>query len=193
MIERFEELRERLQEQYEALSPRDQLLALGLVSGLALVLAAMFTFSLHNVVVDKASRVRAAKDNLEIALDMAVEHGVLSGKIAAAEARMQTFRPSQVNTYLETWANNAGVLSGLKKVQETGTDAVGNYKERSYQVDVQRAELEGLVRFLYAIETSPYPVRVKQASFHVVESRDERLLDLNLELVTYAKDGGGEG
>ena len=51
---------------------------------------------------------------------MSAEYATLDGRIRAAEARMATFRPTQVNTYLESWATEAGVSDSLSKVSETG-------------------------------------------------------------------------
>jgi type II secretory pathway component PulM len=192
MIERYNAIRAQFQEQYEALSARDQRLALGLVIGVVLVLAGVFTWTLHRQIEDKASRVRSAKESLAMVMELSVEHDQLAAKIAAAEARMGQFRASQVNTYVETWATLAGVNEGLR-VQEIASDVVGGYKERTYRVNVQKAELDGLVRFLYAIETSPYPIRIQTSTIRVVDTRDNRVLDLGLELVAYSKDRGEEG
>jgi hypothetical protein len=192
MNERLKAIRAQIQDQYEALSARDQRLALALVLGLALAVVGVFTWTLHGVIEDKASRVRASKESLAMVMELSVEHGQLAAKIAAAEARMGQFRASQVNTYLETWATLAGVNEGLR-VQEIASDVVGDYKERTYRVNVQKAELDGVVRFLYAIETSPYPIRIQTSTIRVVDTRDNRVLDLGLELVAYSKDRGEEG
>jgi len=70
---------------------------------------------------------------------------------------------------------------------------VGLYKERTYRVNVQRAELSGVVKFLLKIENSKYPIRIKNSTFRAVDAREARFLDLSLELVTFAKEGGTEG
>ncbi|HMV66954.1 MAG TPA: hypothetical protein PKA64_08900 [Myxococcota bacterium] len=191
MITRLEELQARVQEQLEAMSVRDRTLALILASGLTVVAVVLVTWGLHGVLEDVASRVRLAKENLGQAEELAEDYRGLSAKLQAAEARMSQFRPAQMNTYIETWANNAGVGTGIRKVDETGTETVGDFKERTYRVDLQRADLKGVVKFLYAIETSSYPIRIRNAQLSVVDTRDDRLIDLGLELVAYSKEDGG--
>ena len=192
MNERLQHLRDQIEEQYEALSARDQALALALVVGVALVAALGFSWFLHGIIEDRGSRVRSAKADLTEAMELAVEHQRLQAKISAAESQMGEFRPSHVNTYLEGWADEAGVGAGLR-VQEVGSEVVGLYKERTYRVNVQRAELSGVVKFLLKIENSKYPIRIKNSTFRAVDAREARFLDLSLELVTFAKEGGTEG
>lgn len=190
-MSRFSALQARLQEQLEAMSARDRTLALILVCVVAVFGVFGVTWGLHGVLEDVASRVRLAKDNLGEAEKLAGEYEALQAKLQAAEARMGEFKPAQMNTYIETWANNAGVGTGIRKVDETGTETVGDFKERTYRVDLQRADLDGVVKFLYAIETSPYPIKVRNAQFSVVDVKDERFIDLGLELVAYSKEDEG--
>jgi type II secretory pathway component PulM len=191
MINRLRELQLRFQEQLEAMSARDRALAIILACGLAIVGVGGITWLLHGVLDDLASRVRLAKENLGEAENLSAEYQALSTKLQAAEARMGQFKPAQMNTYIETWANNAGVGTGIRKVDETGSETVGDFKERTYRVDLQRADLDGVVKFLYAIETSSYPIKVRNAQLSVVEVKDERLIDLGLELVAYSKEDEG--
>jgi type II secretory pathway component PulM len=189
-MDRIRELRARLSEQLEALSTRDRNLFTGLVLGVATVFVGLVTWSLLGVLDDRASRVRTAKDNLNTAQELATEHAILAAKVAAAEARMGEFRPTQVNTYVESWASEAGVLAGLKEVRETSSQTVGTFRERDYRVDIQGIPLDGVVRFLYRVETSPYPIKVRAARFKVRDPRRERTLDLDLELSTFSKEEG---
>jgi hypothetical protein len=190
-MSRLDDLRGRAQEQLDTLSPRDRTLAIGLTSAVAVLAVGGLVWFLHGVLDDKASRIRAAKDNLVEAQKLATQHEALRVKIDAAESKMGAFRPTQLGTYLETWAQNAGVLGGLKSPDEIGSQVVGDYREREYRVQVQRADLDGVLQFLYAIESAPYPIKVKSSSFAVVTVKDERFIDLNVQLVTYAKEEGG--
>jgi hypothetical protein len=190
MIENLRELPARFQEQLETMSPRDRMLALVLVCGVALSFVGGVTWFLHGILEDKASRVRTAKENLAQVEEMGAQYTTLRAKIDAAEKRMGEFRSGQVNTYLENWANQTGVGTGLRQVKPGETQSVGDYKESEYRVDVQQADLDGIIKFLYAIETSPYPIRVKAAQFSVTGGNN-RFIDLGLELLTYEKEGGG--
>lgn len=188
MKDRINAIIANVQQQLETMSPRDRNLLTGLVATLAVLLVLGVAYNLNGVLQDRASRVVNAKNNLRTAQELMQDHAVLSARIASAEARMGEFRANQMNTYVEGWANNAGVLDGLKQVRETGSQMSGTFRERDYRVEVQRIELEGLLRFVYAVETSPYPIRIRSTRVRVVEQRGERLLDLAVDLVTYAKE-----
>ena len=46
------------------------------------------------------------------------------------------------------------------------------------------------MKFVHAIETSPYPIQVRTARFKAKDRKEGRPLDLQLELVTFSR---GEG
>lgn len=187
MNARLLELRERLEAQYDDLSPRDRRLAIALAVLVVVSLVSFYTLTLHRIIADRASRVAEAKLQLGQAIEMATIYGELAGKVEAAEAQMANFQPTQVNTYLERWAATAGVSEGLRGVRETGKQSVGDYTETDYRVEVQRTDLDGIVRFLHAIETSPYPIKVRAATFNTIEAQGERKIDLGLDLAVYFK------
>ncbi len=179
-------------EQLEAMSPRDRLLFTALVSGLGVALAAAIVFGAYNLVQDANSRLSVARDRFVDAQDLADEQAVLAAKLAAAEARMDQFDPSQAATYVERWAQEAGVADNLKEVRETATAAVGAFRERDYRVELDDALLPNVVKFLYALESAPFPVRVRNATFKARSDRksEQRLMDVELEVVTYSRDEG---
>lgn len=189
-MNRIQELIASVSEQLEAMSTRDRNLLTGLICVVAVLIVGGITYTLHGVLQDRASRVIDAKQHLVDAQELAGDYVALRQRIEAAEARMSTFRPAQVNTYLETWATNAGVIDHLRTLNETGSRRLGDYMERDYTVNLQRAELPGVLKFLYAIETSPYPLKITNAQFRVVRTRDDRFIDLNLGLQSHAKEEG---
>lgn len=102
---------------------------------------------------------------------------------------MGTFKSNQINTHLETWARDAQMGQQLKEVTEGGSQVVGRFKERNYRVEIREAPYDALVAFLYKIETSDSPVRIKAANLKGAGSGgdEDRKINANLELVTYAK------
>jgi hypothetical protein len=175
-----------ISEQLEAMSTRDRNLATGLAAGLVLLLAGAMTWSLQSMIADHASRVVLAKQNLMSVREMALEYEDLQARLAAAEEGMGAFQADSMSTYLDTWAAQAGV--SLRNVQETDAAVVGNFKERDFRVEVERAELGGVLQFLHAIETSPYLIKVRSANFKVKEVKRERTIDLDLDLRTFSKE-----
>lgn len=178
-------------DQVEAMTPRDRTLFTGFAVTVTLLLAGGLTWYLKGTLNDLVASVKSAKTDLVATQEMSGEFAVVSAKLKAAETRMGQFRSNQINTYLEDWAKAANMLPMLKEVKELGTETQGRYRERDYHVEIDNVELGAIVEFLFAVETSPYPIRVKSAKFRADGSRDARLLDVGLDLVTYDKPEGG--
>lgn len=187
-MDRFTSFLDRVVEAIEDLSQRDRRIALILLSLVTLVLLGGVTWGLQSVLADRASRVVAVKDHLIEAQDLGAEYEQLAARLGDVEARMGQFKPTQVNTYLEGWANASGVV--IKEVRDVGAEEVGGYRKRDYRVEIMDAELSALVKFVHAIETSPYPIQVRTARFKAKDRKEGRPLDLQLELVTFSR---GEG
>ncbi|MCB9680367.1 MAG: hypothetical protein H6733_02770 [Alphaproteobacteria bacterium] len=189
-MDRIRHLQARAVEIYEALGSRERLQLAIVLLLFGTLFVGLITWQLRTTINDRASRVRSAKENLVQAQEMAAEYSVLQARLQAAEARMGQFKPSQMNTYLERWATGAGVQPNMR-IQPIGEPSVvGSFKEQSVRVQLDDVLLEGLVDFLYAVETSPYPIRVRTAKFKATEKRDERFIDLDMELVAYTKEEG---
>lgn len=187
-MDRLRGLLASLSDQFESLKPRDRWAAVGLVLfvGFVINLGALWWF--RGVNNDAAATVRNAKQDLVSAQDMAAEYSLLKARIESAEARMGQFRANQMNTYLETWATNAAVNETLR-VRPGNPQSVGDYTATSYTVEIDRVPLDGILSFLYAIETSPYPIKVQSAKFRVEERRDDRQMSVDLEVIAYTKGG----
>jgi len=179
-------------EQFDAMRHRDRWLATGLAATLAVLLAAAVVFGAYSLVEDARSRLDIARERLADVTDLAAEQEVLAAKLQAVEARMERFNPSQVATYVESWATQSGVKPQLKEVRETSSTTVGEYKERDYRIELDDAQLPNVVKFLYAMETAPFPVRVRTASFKSRKDRraETTVIDLTVDLVTYSRDNG---
>jgi hypothetical protein len=189
-MDRIRALQASISEQLEAMSARDRNLLTLLICMVTLVVVGGITYSLQGVLQDRATRVVEAKRHLVEAQGLAGEYAVLRGRIDAAEARMGTFSPGKVNTYLEQWATEAGVVSGFRSSNERGKRQVGDYTERDHDARLQRSELPGVLKFLYLIETSPYPLEISNAKFKVIQTKDDRFIDLDLGLKSMAKENG---
>ncbi len=181
---------DRLVEAIEDLSVRDRRIALVLVALVVLFVVGGTTWGLQSVLADRAQRVRLAKEDLIEAQDLADEYEGLALRLGDVDARMQQFKAGQMNTYLEGWAGTAGIGSSLKGSRETGSDTVGDYRKREYRVEIQDASLDGIVKFVHAIETSTHPIKVRSARFKSKRRKDETVLDLQLDLVTFAREEG---
>lgn len=179
-------------EQFDAMRPRDRWLATGLAATLALLVAVGIVFGAYSLVQDARSRLEVARERLADVSELAAEQETLAAQLSAVEARMDKFNPSQVATYVESWATQSGVKPQLKEVRETSSTTVGEYRERDYRIELDDASLPNIIKFLYAMETAPFPVRVRTASFKARKDRraETTVIDLTVDMITYSRDNG---
>lgn len=191
-MERLQQAYAWANEQLDAMSRRDRMLLTGLVSGLALLIALFILRSAYGVVEDANSRLAVARERLVDVRDLVEDQRGLAKRIAAVEAQMERFDPSQTATYVERWAQETGVAQNLKEVRERGSNIVGAYRERDYRVELDKADLKSVLRFLHAIETAEFPVRIRTASLKARDDRrvEMRMIDLDIEIVTFSRDRG---
>ncbi len=175
-----------LLDQWEGLSTRDRNLLTGLGVFFALMFAGFVAWSLLGTLDDQASRVRTAKENLLMIQEMKGEYVAQMQRIQTAEAQMKQYGDQAVSAFVEQIATQEGVGEGLEKVPETGKETIGQFRQTSYKVELKRVPLEGALGFLYSLETSDFPIRVKSATFRTTLVKREKFVDLNLELQAYS-------
>lgn len=180
-----------IRNQYEAMSPRDRRLLAGLAGFFALVFCLLLYFVLSGALDDKASRVRAQKDALELIQVAAAEYNDAAQRIEAAEARLRRYQGQNFKPFVEQEASKLGVQMG--PITDQGSEVLGSVKQTTFKVELKKMELEVCLDFLHALETSGYPLHVEMAKFKRITSREEKLINLTLEVVAFSLVGGGEG
>lgn len=177
-----------LDAQIEALSPRDRRLLAGLIVFFGLAMSGGIVWMARSLVDDKASRVRVAKDNLEIIQAIADEYDLAEQKIARAEERLKQFENQPGSAYLESVARNNGVIDQLT-VNQQGTEALGTLRQTNFRADLKRVNLQQTLEFLHEIETSGYPITVTMARFKATGPAEAKVIDLTMELASYQMEG----
>lgn len=175
-----------VERQLESLSPRDRRLLIGLVSFGTFVGLAFLWYSLYGILDNKASRVRAARENLETAKVLQAEYQGAAASLAAQESRLRQYEGKRVSAHLEELASKRGVTDNLRAVNESGSEVVGNIKQTKYSVELRNLEHQDAIGFLYELETSGYPASVEVAQFKSKKTREGSVLDLALELVVFS-------
>jgi hypothetical protein len=178
-----------LRAQFESMGQRERRIALAFLALVVVLFTVMTTVALRRVVADEASRVRVARDSLVEVQAMTTELQSLQQRIEVAEQRMGAFHANQMNTYLEGWAKRAGVVDTLSVKPGQATEA-GTFQSVPYQVSIAKADLGSLLEFLYAMETSPYPIRVRTARVRAEGRPEARTLRADFEVVAYSKEQG---
>lgn len=172
-----------VERQLELLTPRDRMLLVGLVLFGTVLLVGGYWYLLYGMLERRAEQVREANDTLVVVQTLKTELDEHRDAFAAQEERIRTNSNRPVSAWIEDLANQHSLSEQLRKVDELTSESLSDTMKRThYKVEIQRAPQEELWRFLYDLETSPFPASVSEANFRVVKRRDEKLMDLTLDL-----------
>jgi type II secretory pathway component PulM len=183
-------LRGAVEAQLESMTPRDRKLLTGLIAFVCLVAVLITAFSLRSSLADRAARVRASKDNLELIQMMADEYTVAAATIEKAEARLAQYENQPTSSFIEKTARDTGVQEQLTAVNEQGSEVTGTLRATSYRVELKKVSLQAATEFIHALETSGYPLSVELARFKTVTVSGDRQLDVTLELKSFQVEKG---
>jgi type II secretory pathway component PulM len=172
-----------VERQLEVLSPRDRKLLVGLVLSFVLLATAGFWYVLHGQLETKASRVRAAKESYETVSRLEQEYRAADAQFTAQKDRLQEYSKQPLQVWLEQVATKYEILPLLTSVRSNTSETVGDIVQTHYTVDLKKAPQEQLYRFLHEVETSGFPAKVQEAVFKVSPVKNQKMMDLQLEIV----------
>ena len=205
--ERFNTIALRIQDSLAGLSARDRKLLIFLVA--VLVLSALggvgylMRASMNNV----ESMVEYRSESLLQARKMAVEYQTNIATADLIGEKLEEHRGANLSAYLEKTAQSVGISDRLDSVKETGTTQTGDLEEKLYSAQLSKLTLEDATNFLFEIETSGFPLVVRNARFKTRKIKGEKTVKLNLDIASYqltteapapptapeAEKAGGEG
>lgn len=179
--------------QWDAMTPRDRKLLLGLVAFFAVVGLGLTLFFLKGLIDDRAQRVQDAQDTLDLLTAMASEYETANRKLTAGEADIAKYGDKPMSAYLEEVARETALSENLTAVNEQSTEVVGKLKQTRYKVELKKVPFEKNygIDFVHEIESSGYPLRVDLARFKTVMVSGDKQVDLTLELTRFQLAGGG--
>jgi type II secretory pathway component PulM len=172
-----------IQNQLEAMSPRDRRMLAVLACFGALVVGGLTSWLLMGALDDKAARVVQQKDALEVIQAMAEEHQQSLAVIEQGEARLKRYEGQRFKPFVEQEAARLGLELGT--INDQGSEVVGTIKQTIYKVELKKLDLQRSVDFLYVLETSGYPLQIQNARFKTQVSTD-KTLTVTLEVLAFA-------
>ncbi len=182
---RLRGLLDRIQDLLADMSPRDRALLLGLV-GLSLVGAfggALWWMS--STLSDLETRISDREDTLAAVQLAAAEYEVAADEAKAIEEQLKKHAGTDLSSYLEKAATTAKVKDKLKSVREKSSAVDGNIEEKLHTVSLNELTLDELTEFLYEVETSGYPLRIKTFRVKTRTRRGETSLNVDMDISAF--------
>lgn len=181
-----------VEQQLEALSPRDRRLLVGLVMFVLVVMTGGFWYMLQSTLEEKASRVATASEAYDRIQDLEAEFRQADASFQAQKSRLEQAQKQPVTTWVEELANRHNLRDALSAVREVSREQVGEIQQTRYTIELKRAPQEPLYKFVHEMETSGFPAKVETAHFRVAAVRNEKFMDLTLDVVVLSLFGGGD-
>lgn len=167
------------------MSPRDRKLFGGLVVAMLLFVVGGMGWVAKGFLADLRARVDEHERSLAMIEGLADDYRKDSDDIGKIEEQLRKSGNQELSSFVEKAAGKIGIGENLKGVRERTAKTEGNLEEKSYNVDLDKVSLEQLTNFLYEIEATGYPLRIRSTRVRASGPPGSRVLTVTLELSAF--------
>lgn len=185
VAERLEPLFERVRDQLASMTERDRRI---LVGGLLLVGLGIVFGGIWQMKSSLDARERRLTERVE-ALNriglLSVDLAEIRNKSDQISARIAEHESTDVSAYLEQVAQRSNVSDRLDSVRQKTTAETGSLVETVYAVKLSRLTQEELATFLYEMESTGYPLKVRMITVKARKRAEETTLNVDMDISAY--------
>jgi general secretion pathway protein M len=128
-------------------------------------------------------RITKKTEELEEVLALQKEYFRLREKTTLLEGMVRSTSSFSLLSFLETLAAKNGIKKQIAYMKPLTTPANERYRESSVEMKLEGLTLKQLVDYLYQIERSPQPIRIKR--LNIAKKKGEGFLDITLQASTF--------
>lgn len=185
IAERFEPILEKLQDQVAGMTERDRRVLVGglLVLGLGIVFGGIW--QMKSSLDAREARLTERVEALNRLGMLQVDLAAIQEKSKAISERIAEHESTDVSAYLEQVAQRSNVSDRLDSVREKTTSETGSLVETVYAVKLSRLTQEELATFLFEMESTGYPLRVRLITVKARKRDDGTTLNVDMDLSAY--------
>lgn len=188
---------ERIQDALEDLSPRDRRLLVGLVAGLLVLGLGAAIWAMSSSLSAQQSRVAERANTLRIIQEMSAEHAAAAASVEELEAKIAEYEGTDLQAFLDQASHRVGVSDRLDSVRDkpNATEVNGNLEERRYTAALSSLTLEEYTNFLWELESTGYPLRIRSSTVRTRTRLGEKTLSVDLDISAWriVPETDGEG
>lgn len=179
-----EPLRGRFEEVIGNLSPRDRtLLGVMVMAMIVFVLGGGIWYGQRSLA-DLHSRIDDKEAKLTLLKSMKMDQDNAQEQIRAIEERLRASAGQDLPAFIERAAQKVNVATSLQ-VREKGVSVDGNLEEKTYQVEVNRINLQQLNDLLHEVETGGYPLKIRSSKVRATAANGQKVLNVTLEVAAF--------
>ncbi|MEC8380605.1 MAG: hypothetical protein VXZ96_09815 [Myxococcota bacterium] len=177
--------REKVQDILAGMTPRDRLLTLGLVItfGLTIIIASVVMMS--KSIAELKSNLSQKEIDLNSIQVMKAERADILARSSVIEKNLEQFASTDLSAFLEQSARKVKIQDKLNFVRETASNNDGILAEKRFSVSLSNLNQEEIARFLFGVETSGYPLKIRSCNIKTRKKKGEITLEMTLDIASY--------
>ncbi len=181
----IETLRGRFGDMVASMTPRDRKLFVGLVVFVYATVVGGALWAGRGALADLQSRVDAQEETLTLVKVLAADQAEGAADVKVIEDELRKNATQDLPSFMEKSAQNVGISAQLAGVREKGTSTTGTLEDKTYGVELSKLTLQQLVEFLHEVETSRYPLKIRNTKVKSQTLAGQKLLNVTLEVSAF--------
>lgn len=178
-------IRGRFAELVANMSGRDRKLFVGLVvTAYVLGLGGLWWLG-NGQLASVQGSIDAQEHNLVLLNALAADQASAGEEAQKIERQLAKFAGQDLPSYLEKAAQKTGVTTNLQGVRDKSTTTDGSIEEHAYTVDLSKISLQQLTEFLYEVETTGYPLKIRSMKTKTVTLAGVKSLSVTMEISAF--------
>lgn len=175
----------KIQDLLASMTPRDRLLSIGLVTTTLLILFFGAIFLMSKSLSSLEENYAQKEYDLSQIILMKAERSEIMARSAEIEVKLREYSSTDLSAFLEQSAKKVSIQNKLNFVRETSVDSDGVLEEKRYSVSLSNLSQEEVAKFLYAIETSGYPLKIRSCNMKTRKKKGEKSLEMTLDIAAF--------
>jgi hypothetical protein len=175
----------KIQDLLASMTPRDRLLSIGLVTTTLLIFFFGAIFFMSKSLASLEETYSQKEYDLSQIILMKAERTEIMARSAEIEVKLREYSSTDLSAFLEQSAKKVSIQNKLNFVRETSVDSDGVLEEKRYSVSLSNLSQEEVAKFLYAIETSGYPLKIRSCNMKTRKKKGEKSLEMTLDIAAF--------
>ncbi len=134
---------------------------------------------------DLNSRISDRESTLGLLNGIAAEQESAAGQLVKIEEQLRKNEGMELSAFLEKTAQHVGMQASLKGVRNKSTTTEGTLEEKLYTVELERVPVQQLSDFLYEMESSGYPLKVRSTRMKTLTAAGLKVLNVSMEVSAF--------
>ena len=185
LVNRFAPPLARFRRTLDAMTPRDRMLLIGLVTVLTLVVVGLGTAAMARKLRNLDQQLQTRESQARMVNEMQGSYADASEQLTELEGKVNAYKATKLSAFLEQCADRVQIRDNLKQVKERSVTTTESLEEKQYTVQLSRVTVEQFANFLYEAETTGFPMTIKSTKVKTTLAAGQKLLEVTFEISAY--------